>query len=616
MRTIPVLITLFLAVIAASGFAAESVEHGVVCLEEGRFAGWPANNGIWSWDDEIVVGFTLGYYKDNPHGHAIDGERKSTTRQARSLDGGVTWQIEIPSFLDEQGVEKPAQNPPGDIDFTHAGFAARFKGDRFYYSYDRCHTWEGPFRLPDFGRSALLARTDYIVNDRNTLTAFIATDKDGGDEGWPCCIRTEDGGATWRHIGWIGQQPPAGYGYSIMPATIPLGEHGYLSMIRRAGVIDGKKGWWLEGYVSPDNGQSWYLLDQPKIDNAGNPAAMIRLQDGRIAMAYGWRKAPYGLRARISNDDGQTWEDEIVLRVDGASWDIGYPRMVQRPDGQCVIIYYYHHPDQPERYIASTIWDPGRIERFAGSVYDAWRRGAPMPQLSAQIPDSALADGYDAQKAFLRRVLRDDAIGGFKAAIVAAAGQAHLGIDGPITGIVPLSGMLDAADTIVIRLGDCANRHVETEIGYMFGRPITEPVKTIEELRKYVSAVMPIIEVPGGAVEEMQPSTAGDLAAWNVNAKDIIVGAPKSLDAFDMDAIAITLTHNGAAINEARGGDAAGGQWETLRKSVNSVLSQGYVIQKGHVLTNGALGKILKLEPGAYLADYGPFGEVAFTVTE
>ena len=85
---------------------------------------------------------------------------------------------------------------------------------------------------------------------------------------------------------------------------------------------------------------------------------MIRLADGRIALTYGWRHAPYGIRARISEDEGQSWSKEIILRCDGASWDLGYPRTVQRTDGKCVTVYYYHHPDQEERLSGATIWEP------------------------------------------------------------------------------------------------------------------------------------------------------------------------------------------------------------------------------------------------------------------
>ena len=142
-----------------------------------------------------------------------------------------------------------------------------------------------------------------------------------------------------------------------MPATVALPGNGYFSMIRRGGVFDGARRWWLEAFVSPDAGASWYRLDQPTIDNAGNPAALVRMRDDRIAMTYGWRHDPTGIRARISNDQGQTWSDEIILRADGRNWDLGYPRSVQRADGKIVTVYYFNDRSQIERYIAATIWE-------------------------------------------------------------------------------------------------------------------------------------------------------------------------------------------------------------------------------------------------------------------
>ena len=86
--------TLLVFIFALSAFGQsvdEPLSHKEVCFETGRFAGWPANNGIWSWGNEIVVGFVLGYYKENPTGgHDIDRDKPSERLQARSLDGGET----------------------------------------------------------------------------------------------------------------------------------------------------------------------------------------------------------------------------------------------------------------------------------------------------------------------------------------------------------------------------------------------------------------------------------------------------------------------------------------------------------------------------------------------
>lgn len=352
----------FLAPMVALGEPA-SPRHVTVFHEAGRFAGWPANNGVWNWGDEIVVGFTLGYYKKNPQGgHDIDPDRPSVSRQARSIDGGETWSVEVPSFQHEEGGEMVAAKLESAIDFSDPDLALRFRRGAFYYSTDRCRSWEGPFALPTYGRPELLARTDYLVEGPRRVTAFIAAAKANGQEGQPLCIRTIDGGLTWDLVGWIGPVPPESYGYAIMPATVRVGGEGYLGMIRRGGVFDGVKRWWLEAYLSPDLGQSWYLLDEPRLENAGNPATLTRLQNGDLALAYGWRLPPYGIRAKLSRDDGQTWTPEFVLTSNGASWDLGYPRTVQRADGKCVTIYYHHRADRPERFIAATIWEPTYVE--------------------------------------------------------------------------------------------------------------------------------------------------------------------------------------------------------------------------------------------------------------
>lgn len=122
----------------------------------------------------------------------------------------------------------------------------------------------------------------------------------------------------------------------------------------------------LIAYRSTDNGKSWRPLKNPVNDtgNGGSPPALVKLDDGRLALGYIYRSV-YGSRVcvRFSSDNGESWSDEIVLRSgDGANRDAGYPRMVQRPDGKLVLIYYWNNANDkdatPYRYIATTIFDP------------------------------------------------------------------------------------------------------------------------------------------------------------------------------------------------------------------------------------------------------------------
>ncbi|HEX72754.1 MAG TPA: exo-alpha-sialidase [Candidatus Hydrogenedentes bacterium] len=360
--------------LAAEGVIPMDVQHVKVYYEPGRFGGWPANHGIWHWDNEILVGFSRGYYKDLGDRHHIDREKPEEHWLARSLDGGETWTLEHPAekgFLIPQGealhgIETPgmpipeSRPCPGGIRFDHPDFAMTVRMSskdagfsRFFYSYDRGHTWEGPFRLPQFDTTGIAARTDYIVDGPDTCTLFLTAAKADGNEGRPLCVRTEDGGATWKFLSWIGPEPKQ---YAIMPTTVRLSENVLLTVIRkREGPIG-----WLDAYRSEDNGLSWELCSTPA-DNLGpgNPGAMIRLKDGRVCLTYGNRAAPYTMRARLSDDGGRSWGPEIILRDKGLSQDIGYPRTVQRPDGRVVTLYYFCDPETgPERYIAATIWTP------------------------------------------------------------------------------------------------------------------------------------------------------------------------------------------------------------------------------------------------------------------
>jgi hypothetical protein len=351
---------------------APAVKHVKVYAEPGRFGGWPANHGIWCWGDEILVGFSAGYYKDlGPERHNIDREKPEEHLLARSLDGGETWKIENPAekgalipapkalhgFVPPGLKEKPWTDCPGGIDFTHPDFALTVRmtsvdsgPSRFYYSTDRGKNWLGPYRLPLFGQKGIAARTDYVVNGKHDCMLFLSAAKENGKEGRPLCVRTTDGGKTWDFVSWITDEPK---GYAIMPATVRLGPGELLTEIR---VWEDSKSW-LDQYRSLDDGKTWKYESRPAPDlGEGNPASMIRLADGRVCLTYGYRSKPYGIRARLSGDGGHTWGKEIILRDDGGGRDLGYPRSVQRKDGKIVTVYYIHDQPKSDRYIGATIW--------------------------------------------------------------------------------------------------------------------------------------------------------------------------------------------------------------------------------------------------------------------
>ena len=48
----------------------------------------------------------------------------------------------------------------------------------------------------------------------------------------------------------------------------------------------------------------------------------------------------------------------IILRDDGATYDLGYPKAVSLPDGSVFVCYYIATPERPNQHIAYTILKP------------------------------------------------------------------------------------------------------------------------------------------------------------------------------------------------------------------------------------------------------------------
>lgn len=359
---------------APSGAA---IEHSVIYQQDGRFAAWPANGGIWMWNNEILVGFVEAKHVEARGLHSYDS-KTARHKYARSLDGGKTWSIEdafdagqtaiaydYAIDADKAVAAKPLDRP---MDFTHPEFVLAFvrlnNNDDgpsiFYHSNNKGKSWNGPFSFPNLGTAGVATRNDYFVDGRSSLTALITTAKANKQEGRVASVRTTDGGMTWQFLSYLGEEHA---GFDIMPSSERLSPTELYTTIRTRTRTSLDL---MTAHLSSDNGATWQRMKDPVADtgHGGSPPAIVRLKDGRLALAYAYRSA-HGSRMamRLSRDNGRSWGNEIPLRTgDGANRDVGYPVMAQRPDGKLILIYYWNNVVQPGakpfRYIAATTFDP------------------------------------------------------------------------------------------------------------------------------------------------------------------------------------------------------------------------------------------------------------------
>ncbi len=105
---------------------------------------------------------------------------------------------------------------------------------------------------------------------------------------------------------------------------------------------------------SDDGGKSW-TTPHP-IGVWGLPSFLNRLKDGRLLMSYGHRRKPLGNQARVSDDNGATWSDPIIVSGDGFVGDLGYPSTVQLGDGSLLTVWYERMKGSDNAVLRQSRW--------------------------------------------------------------------------------------------------------------------------------------------------------------------------------------------------------------------------------------------------------------------
>jgi hypothetical protein len=207
----------------------------------------------------------------------------------------------------------------------------------------------------------LTPRTDYVVNGpQDCLVLLSARRPDGWGSDAVFCVRTTDGGRSFRFVSWVIRRSDPFR--AVMPSTARCACGRLVCALRRRDLSTERC--WIDAYSSDDGGENWAFRSRVEETGGenGNPPALLALRDGRLCCVYGNRTRRQ-LLARLSEDEGLSRGPEITLRDDYASVeddaDLGYPRAVQRDDGCLVILYYWATRARPQQHIAATIWDPG-----------------------------------------------------------------------------------------------------------------------------------------------------------------------------------------------------------------------------------------------------------------
>ena len=108
------------------------------------------------------------------------------------------------------------------------------------------------------------------------------------------------------------------------------------------------------------------LNDALRANRRRCPSALVT-RDGRIIVLFARRTPSLGNRGIcgvVSEDLGETWSEEFVVRGDGYSWDLGYQVLTELEDGRIFVAYWFCAKDQEE-----PIEEVQIVRHIAGSFF-------------------------------------------------------------------------------------------------------------------------------------------------------------------------------------------------------------------------------------------------------
>jgi 2-keto-4-pentenoate hydratase len=260
---------------------------------------------------------------------------------------------------------------------------------------------------------------------------------------------------------------------------------------------------------------------------------------------------------------------------------------------------------------------PARADEaaLAEAIRKANETGIETPRVSVLEPKIDLDGAYRVQKLIVdARLAAGDSVAGYKAGLTGKLARWWFDIDEPVFGVVPASGLRANGDAIIEPPG----RHMllETEIAFIAGARIDRPVTDVAALKPLMRGVAPVIEAPAGGFPKSQARklTVTDIVANNVSAHIVILGPERSAEGLNLANLRATLSRGGKQLSKGTGADVMGDPWQSALWLVNVAVSQGRVIEPGHLLSTGVIGKRIEAEPGHYAADFGVLGTISFEV--
>jgi 2-keto-4-pentenoate hydratase len=251
-------------------------------------------------------------------------------------------------------------------------------------------------------------------------------------------------------------------------------------------------------------------------------------------------------------------------------------------------------------------------DEAAALLWSLWGAGATVPALPIGYRPTSVDEAWQIQRALDSRA----GLGvGWKIAGTSAAGQRHIGADGPVVGRLYHGCILETDAEINART--LTMRSVEPEFAFRIARDL-EPRETeflAPDVLSAVASFHPAIEVPDTRFSDFPHVGIPSLVADAMCAAFLVVGARAAHWRLEeLRSVEVVMRRNGVQVSVGSGEAVLGDPCGALVWLANELRSRNQMLRAGDVVATGAAAPPIEIADGDFIeAEFG--GRASVTVS-
>ena len=249
----------------------------------------------------------------------------------------------------------------------------------------------------------------------------------------------------------------------------------------------------------------------------------------------------------------------------------------------------------------------------AATLWRHFQERTKLNGLSADQRPLDRAEGYAAQAEMAR--LSNQPVVGWKIAATSAAGQKHIGVDGPLAGPLLANRVFENPAQTTFSLDGNIMNVAEAEFAFRFAQAL--PPRPVpygrDEVLDAIESLHPAIEVPDSRYREFAKVGAPQLIADLACACWFRLGPPTEVDWRQRNLVThrVNAYINGERVATGTGANVLGDPRIALTWIVNELATFAGGIRAGQFVTTGTCVVPPAVRAGdLFRADFGEFGKV------